>query len=213
MVTNLDNEIWVSVKGYEDVYAVSNMGRVKVLKRNLLGKDGIVRYKSEYLKKIKVEKNGYAVVVFQVRKRQKVHALHRLVAIAFLPNPQNKPQVNHKNGVPLDNHLENLEWVTAKENVLHSFRVLKRKVSGAAAASIPWLKGRKGKDHPCYGLKRVSRFGKEHSRSKAVRCDTLGLEFESGCIAARELGVSQASISTLCNNKGVHAFGLTFRYL
>lgn len=76
--------------------------------------------------KLIYDKKGYQRVCL-INKWRKIVQVHRMIALTFIPNPENKPQVNHKNWMRDDNRIENLEWVTAKENVLHSFRLLWKK--------------------------------------------------------------------------------------
>ncbi len=101
-------EIYKDVKGYEGLYQVSNLGNVK----SLHGKGKIMR-----LGKMK---KGYLLVELSKNAVRKGVLVHRLVALAFIPNPENKPQINHKDGVKSNNNLSNLEWVTAIENSRHS---------------------------------------------------------------------------------------------
>lgn len=68
------------------------------------------------------DKHGYMRVVFTYKGRKYNRYVHRLICLVFLPNPDNKPQVNHKNRIRIDNRLENLEWCTGKENIAHSFK-------------------------------------------------------------------------------------------
>jgi len=91
-------------------YAVSNTGVVKSLK---WGKERI-------LKPLK-DKKGYLYVIFSNNNKIKRYSIHRLVAEAFIPNPNNLPTVNHKNGIKADNSFENLEWSTFEDNMKHAF--------------------------------------------------------------------------------------------
>lgn len=120
------SEKWLPVKGYEGHYEVSDKGRIKVVKRRIESSRGdgySYSWKEKILKPTRLP-NGYVRVCLYKDKSRKFLCVHRLVAIAFLPNPENKPQVNHKNGNREDNRLENLEWATSSENLYHKYRVL-----------------------------------------------------------------------------------------
>ena len=110
-------EIWKPVKNYEERYAVSNMGRVKSLDRITVGKDDKkYRFKECILKGIQT-KGGYLQVnLYDSKSRRNRLLIHRLVAEAFISNPENKPQVNHKDEDKTNNRVTNLEWMTSKEN-------------------------------------------------------------------------------------------------
>ena len=111
-VENLSNEIWRDVVGYEGLYQISNLGRVKSL---LFGRERIL--------KTRYNVEGYAVIKLTRKDKGKIYPIHKLLAQAFIPNPENKPIVNHKDGNKMNNNLDNLEWVTHSENVKHSYKM------------------------------------------------------------------------------------------
>lgn len=121
----MDKEIWKNTE--YDGYMISNKGRIKSLDRII--KPDKVHPKGQYIKgKIlssKQNKHRYESILIS-RNPDKRAYIHRLVAKAFIPNPENKKEVNHKNGNTKDNNVENLEWVSKKENMEHANKVLKR---------------------------------------------------------------------------------------
>jgi hypothetical protein len=122
-VYSMEKETWLPIKGYEDSYEISNIGRVKRFEyTQVLPYGGIGIYKEKILKNI-LHPNGYFFVGLHKNKKGKNMSIHRLIAIAFIPNPENKPCINHINGVKSDNCIPNLEWVTKKENNVHAFKI------------------------------------------------------------------------------------------
>ena len=110
-------EEWKSIKGYEDYYEVSSLGRVRSL--TITTWNGKVYHKKKG-RILKLQTNQcYNKVTLSKKGQTKQHLVHRLVAIAFIPNPENKPETNHKDYDTYNNNIENLEWVTAKENDTH----------------------------------------------------------------------------------------------
>jgi len=118
------NEIWKDIKGYEGLYQVSNLGRVKSLDRmvKVYGKRKMKI--DEKILKPAIKRDGYCTVTLLNQGKRKYSRIHRLVAQQFIKNDYNKPEVNHKNGIKTDNRLENLEWMTTQENQNHSIYVL-----------------------------------------------------------------------------------------
>lgn len=118
-------EIWKDIKGYEGLYQVSNLGRVKSLSktvRSAIQKCGTRTTVDKIVRQAKIS-SGYYRVGLSNNKVHKGYLVHRLMAIAFIPNPDNLEQVNHKDGNKLNNSLDNLEWVTRSENAIHSFKL------------------------------------------------------------------------------------------
>ena len=106
-------EIWKDIEGYEELYQVSNLGRLRNSK-------GLILKQATHFEK-------YKLISLSKEGARKSYRVHRIVANAFIPNPENKPDINHINGKRDDNKITNLEWVTNLENQIHSWKKLGRK--------------------------------------------------------------------------------------
>ena len=164
-------EFWKDIKDYEGFYEVSNKGNV----RNFNTKQILSPSKSN---------KGYNHVILCKNKVQKGIGVHRLVALNFLPNPQNKPQVNHINGIKTDNRVENLEWVTCSENIIHSYKA--------------------GKQRMGWDRELINRNAKSHY--KKVRAIEIDKVFDSITKASQELNICLSSISN-CLHKRIQTAG------
>jgi hypothetical protein len=117
-------EIWKDISGKEGEYSVSNYGRVKSHDRIVnAGRRG-QRHRNEMILKPSISKRGYCRVALE---KGKASLVHRLVAQHFIPNPENKPEINHKDGVKNNNHIDNLEWCTRFENEQHAWKTGRKK--------------------------------------------------------------------------------------
>ena len=172
----MENEVWKDIEGYEGHYQVSNLGRVKSLKR---GNDKIMslrRYKGGYLL-VNLCKNG----------EMKTFTIHRLVGQAFLPNPNNLPQINHKDEDKTNNRVENLEWCSVKYN--NSFGTRLQRVSVK-------MTNRKLS-------KQVLQYSKD---GEFVR------EWKSTHDVERNLGFNRGHISSCCLGKLKSAYRFVWKY-
>lgn len=121
-IEDLDGEIWRQIPGYEGLYVASNKGRIKSCER----------YNSrntllcERLLKPKINRGGYLTTALTKNEIRKEYMVHRLVAMAFIPNPDKLPQINHKDENRKNNYLENLEWCTSKYNINYGNSISKR---------------------------------------------------------------------------------------
>lgn len=177
---------WKPVNGYESTYAVSTDGIVKMLGKKWTDTRGWEFNKEETIIKPFFSHNGYHRVTLVVNRKQvKKFQLHRLVAEAFIPNPENKKTVNHKNGIKTDNRVENLEWATCKENSQHAV------INGL------WNPMKRG----------------NNPNAKKVRCTTFGLDFDCSTDAADVLGVTDSKVREVANNKLKHTKGLVFMFI
>ena len=116
---NTEEEVWKDVKGYEGLYEVSNHGRVKSLARIVEYTDGRSYMKDEKILSTPPNSDGYLHTQLGKNKKWKTYRVHRLVGEAFLPNPQNYPEINHIDEIKDNNHVSNLEWCTREHNMNH----------------------------------------------------------------------------------------------
>lgn len=166
-------EIWRNIEGYEGLYQISNFGRVKSLR---FGKEKIMKERTI---------NCYFAVNLHKDGKKKSYLVHRLVASAFLPNPNNLPQVNHIDEVKTNNRVDNLEWCSAKYNVNYGFRMQRFIESNTNNPKI----------------------------SKKVLCIETGKIYPSVRQVERELGFYQTNISAACRGKYKTSYGFHWRYI
>lgn len=125
----MDGEIWANIEGYDGIYKISNYGRVKSSGKTVVIKKKMncTKVLREKLIKQRIDTRGYYAFKITHNGLYKNYNTHRLLALAFIPNPENKPEVNHIDGNKLNISLSNLEWATVKENAIHAFAIGLRK--------------------------------------------------------------------------------------
>lgn len=161
-------EEWRPVVGYEDRYEVSNQGRV----RNSKG----------LIMKPSLHRDGYLWIGLVSKTMPYNVSVHRLVAKAFLPNPENKPTVNHKDGCKTNNQVDNLEWATYSENVRHAYA--NHMIADKSPEGIQ-------------NIINASRKSLKKCCNISIICETTGMEFESMHHAAVYYGVDDTTIQNI----------------
>lgn len=131
-------EIWKTVKDFSN-YEVSNYGRVRRKKCQIIYSNGMVTNYKEKLLHQELNRKMYKRVTFSQNNIQKRYQVHRLVAFYFISNDENKPCVNHIDGNGSNNHISNLEWCTYSENERHSYDILGKKSAGRKLADVDVL--------------------------------------------------------------------------
>lgn len=169
-------EIWKEIPNYEGLYQVSNLGNVRSMDRYIVGKDGIPQKRKGVLMQKQVINSGYLVVGLRKDGKKKTKLLHRLVASAFIENPNSLKYVNHKDENKSNNCASNLEWCTPKYNANYGTAIEKLSLSH--------------KNHPALS-KKILMFDKKGRKLK---------EFLSIHDASRATGIKDYNISRCCNN-------------
>lgn len=121
-IKDLEGEIWKPIEGYEELYGISNYGRIKSYNKTITDSTNKERFWKEKILKLNILKSGYCIIHLYKNRKRKAFFIHKLVIENFSDKYLDKNCVNHKNGLKYDNRLENLEWVTYKENMKHAIK-------------------------------------------------------------------------------------------
>lgn len=197
----MENEIWKDIIGYEGLYQVSNLGRIKSVDRYVKHPIYGLMHIKERILKFGISGNGYLIVGLYRDGKQTPKLVHRLVAEAFIPNPNNLTDVDHLNTNRTDNRVENLRWCTHKEN------------QNNPKSIVHFSECKQGENAP---KPMKGKFGKEHNTSKPILQYTIDgqliREWYCGMDVQRELGINQSNIAKCCRGKYKSSGGYRWKY-
>lgn len=188
--------VWKDINGYENIYEISSSGLVRSKDRICVDSIGRKRFRKGMILSPDVAQNGYYRVTLAWKGKKKQVYVHRLLANHFIPNVDDLPQVNHKDGDKLNNNLDNLEWVTHKENTVHAYK------NGLIDVAC-------GSKHHNYG-----KFGSKSKKAKSVIATNIitNEKKEYGSIIETKAdGFSPSEVSRSCNHGGIHK-GYSFEF-
>lgn len=189
---SLEGEIWKDVVGYEGHYSISSFGRIICHERYIIAKNGHKHYLKRRLITTKQSK-GYHSVALHINSKRKRFYIHRLVAQAFIPNPNNKPCVDHIDCNIDNNKVENLRWVTQLENVHNPLTRIH-----ARESFVPLFNELNGNSTP---IIRISISNEQDLKIYPSQCE------------AKRCGFNQGAISACCRHKLKHYKGYKWMYL
>ena len=194
-----DIEIWKDIEGFEGLYQVSTQGRIKSVERYIKSSGNTYRFAKERIMKQQINHKGYPSILLHKESVPYPRVVHRLVAMAFIPNPQNLPQVNHKDTNKLNNRVENLEWMTGEENMRHAF------ANGCFKTTIKQI------EHARKNQKQIV----EKRKRAVIMCSDTGEElkvFKSITDAEKETGIRNGDIVRVCKGSRRTAGGYVWKY-
>lgn len=177
-MTKIESQ-WVDVEGFEGMYQINSEGELRSLRYRGSGRVHILKQTTS---------RGYKVVNLTKEGKQRVYRVHRLVAKAFLPNPENKPEVDHIDGDRSNNCLSNLRWVSGLEN-----------------CNNPKTRCKLGKQM-------IGKTGEKHQRSKPLECVETGEKYSSAIDAAKATGIEYSNIAACCRGTRSTAGGYHWKY-
>ena len=188
---NMQKEIWKDVPVCDNIIQASNLGRIRTIKRMIIRSCGRKYTINAGIRALFINK-GYYRFTIRYNSISNNYLAHRLVAMAFIPNPLMNPEVNHKDGNKLNNNIENLEWVTKSENIIHSFKILGR---------IPPNLNNKG------GFNCLSKKVLQYSIDGVFIKEYHGIRD-----ASRITNIPHSNISNVCSNKKLSAGGYKWMF-
>lgn len=202
-------EIWKDIKGYEGLYQVSNLGRIKSLKRQ---REVNLMYSTKATVPERILKygtsQGYLAVTLAKNKVNTKIRVHKLVALNFIPNPENKPHINHKDGNKHNNSVDNLEWVTPKENTKHA-------IENGLLTSVCSFKGYRHTEKAKQRIREGNKWGSSKNHKIINQYDKNGgfvKQWHGFVEIENELRFDKRNIQSCCKNRIPSAYGFIWRY-